>query len=254
MYCLNWADHQVSPFLKNKFKPVIMKKIAILGTGSVGQTLAAKFIALGYDVMMGTRNVSEKLSETKSDGYGSKPFKEWHSSYKQVRLGTFKEASAFGEILLNATKGSCSVDALKLAGAEQLKGKILIDVANPLDPSTGMPPSLLPELSNTNSLGEEIQRTFPDLKVVKTLNTMWNGLMVAPDMLNGGDHVVFICGNHPDAKEKVKDILISFGWKDKNILDLGDISASRGTEMYLPLWLRVFGAFNSGAFNIRVIS
>lgn len=230
-----------------------MKKIAILGTGSVGQTLAAKFIALGYDVMIGTRNVSEKLAETKSDGYGSKPFKEWLSLNKQVKLGTFAEASAFGEILLNATKGSCSVDALNLAGAENINGKILIDVANPLDTTRGMPPTLLPELSNTNSLGEEIQRTFPDLKVVKTLNTMWNGLMVAPDMLNGGDHVVFICGNHPDAKERVKDILRSFGWKDKNILDLGDISAARGTEMYLPLWLRVLGAFNNAAFNVKVI-
>ncbi|MRS04472.1 NADP oxidoreductase [bacterium] len=231
-----------------------MKKIAILGTGSVGQTLASKFIVLGYNVMMGTRNVSEKLTETKTDGFGNKPFNEWYSLNKQVKLGTYAEASAFGEILLNATKGSCSIDALKLAGPENLNGKILIDVANPLDSSKGMPPSLLPELSNTNSLGEEIQRTFPDLKVVKTLNTMWNGLMVAPDMLNNGDHVVFICGNHPDAKGKVKEILISFGWREKNILDLGDISASRGTEMYLPLWLRVFGAFNTAAFNIKVIS
>lgn len=231
-----------------------MKKIAILGTGSVGQTLAAKFSALGYNVMMGTRNVTEKLTETKTDGFGNKPFSEWHSSNKQVKLGTYAEASAFGEILLNATKGACSIDALKLAGAENLDGKILIDVANPLDSGRGMPPTLLPGLSNTNSLGEEIQRTFPGLKVVKTLNTMWNGLMVAPDILNGGDHNVFICGNHPDAKEKVKEILISFGWREKNILDLGDISASRGTEMYLPLWLRVFGATNNGAFNIKVIS
>jgi hypothetical protein len=238
---------------EEQIKQVIMKKIAILGTGSVGQTLASKFVALGYDVMVGTRNVPEKLTETKSDGYGAKPFSEWHSLNKQVKIGTFKEASAFGEILLNATKGGSSVEALKMAGVENLKGKILIDVANPLDSSRGMPPTLLPELSNTNSLGEEIQRTFPDLKVVKTLNTMWNGLMVAPDMLNSGDHFVFMCGNHPDAKEKVKDILMSFGWKDKNILDLGDISASRGTEMYLPLWLRFLGAFNSAAFNIGVI-
>ncbi|MGE5348885.1 MAG: NADPH-dependent F420 reductase [Actinomycetota bacterium] len=230
-----------------------MKKIAILGTGSVGQTFASRFIALGYDVMIGTRNVTEKNAETASSGYGSQPFKEWHSLNKQVRLGTFKEASAFGEILLNATKGSSSVDALKLAGAENLKGKVLIDVANPLDSSKGMPPTLLPELSNTNSLGEEIQRTFPDLKVVKTLNTMWNGLMVAPDMLNNGDHVVFICGNSEDAKETVRDILRSFGWKDGNILDLGDITSARGTEMYLPLWLRIFGATNNGAFNIKVV-
>jgi predicted dinucleotide-binding enzyme len=253
MYCISWAGHQVCSFLKNKFKPVIMKKIAILGTGSVGQTLAAKFVALGYTVMAGTRNVSEKLAEKTGDGYGGKSFREWHSLNKQVKLGTFAEASAFGDILLNATKGSYSLEALKLAGAENLKGKILIDVANPLDTSKGMPPTLIPELSNTNSLGEEIQRTFPELKVVKALNTMWNGLMVAPEMINGGDHVVFICGNHPDAKDKVKDILRSFGWEDKSILDLGDITSSRGTEMYLPLWLRVMSATNSAAFNIKIV-
>jgi predicted dinucleotide-binding enzyme len=230
-----------------------MKTIAVLGTGSVARTLASKLLSLGYEVMIGTRNVAEKLSETSNDSYGGQPFRDWHSLNHNVRLGTFSEAAAFGEILLNATKGSSSVDVLKMAGAQNIRGKILIDVANPLDTSNGMPPTLIPELSNTNSLGEEIQRTFPELKVVKTLNTMWNGLMVAPEMINRSDHVVFICGNHPDAKDKVKDILRSFGWEDKSILDLGDITSSRGTEMYLPLWLRVMSATNSAAFNIKIV-
>jgi predicted dinucleotide-binding enzyme len=231
-----------------------MKKIAIMGTGSVGQAFASKFIALGYEVMLGTRNVSEKLADTTKDGYGNLPFSEWHSGNKIVKLGTFEDAANFGEIILNATMGAKSIAALKMADVKNLNGKILIDVANPLDFSKGTPPSLLPELSNTNSLGEEIQRTFPDVKVVKTLNTMWNGLMVNPGMLNGGDHSVFISGNSPEAKEKVKEILKSFGWADKNILDLGDISSARGTEMYLPLWLRIFGATSNGAFNIKIVS
>jgi hypothetical protein len=231
-----------------------MKKIAIMGTGSVGQAYASKFINLGYEVMMGTRNVSEKLADTSKDGYGNPPFSEWHSANKAVKLGTFQEAAIFGDIVLNATMGAKSIAALKMADVKNLNGKILIDVANPLDFSKGMPPSLLPELSNTNSLGEEIQKTFPDVKVVKTLNTMWNGLMVNPGMLNGGDHSVFISGNSPEAKGRVKEILKSFGWPDKSILDLGDISSARGTEMYLPLWLRIFGATNNGAFNIKVVS
>ena len=231
-----------------------MKRIAIMGTGSVGQAYASKFITLGYDVMMGTRNVSEKLADTAKDGYGNPPFSEWHSVNKNVKLGTFHEAAFFGEIILNATMGAKSIAALKMADAKNLNGKILIDVANPLDFSKGLPPSLLPELSNTNSLGEEIQKTFPDVRVVKALNTMWNGLMVNPTMLNGGDHSVFICGNNSEAKEKVKEILKSFGWPVQNILDLGDISSSRGTEMYLPLWLRIFGATGSGVFNIKIVS
>jgi len=231
-----------------------MKKIGILGTGNVGRTYAAKFIALDYDVMIGTRNVSEKLSDTTKDAYGSPLFSEWHASNQNVRLGTFKEAAAFGEIILNATKGSNSINALKMADINDLNGKILIDISNPLDFSKGMPPSLLPELTNTNSLGEEIQKTFPEVKVVKTLNTMWAGLMVNPAMIGGGDHNVFICGNDSGSKEKVKEILKSFGWTDSNILDLGDISSSRGTEMYLPLWLRILGAKNSGAFNIKIVS
>lgn len=231
-----------------------MKKIAILGTGGVGQTYAAKFITLGYDVMLGTRNVAEKLAEKSKDGYGNPSFSEWYSSNKAVKVGTFKEASAFGEIILNATKGVESVKILKQADPTNLKGKILMDISNPLDFSKGMPPSLLPELSNTNSLGEEIQRTFPDLLVVKTLNTMWAGLMVNPKMIGGGDHTAFICGNDSNAKSTVKEIMKSFGWSEKNILDLGDITASRGTEMYLPLWLRIFGATSSGAFNIKIVS
>jgi predicted dinucleotide-binding enzyme len=139
-----------------------------------------------------------------------------------------------------------------MAGEKILDGKIIVDIANPLDFSKGMPPTLA--VVNNNSLGEEIQKAFPQTKVVKALNTMWCGLMVNPGMINGGDHSTFMSGNDAGAKEKVKEILKSFGWNENNILDLGDISTARGTEMYLPLWLRIYGATNSGAFNIKIVS
>ncbi len=227
--------------------------ISIIGTGTVGQTFASKLIELGHQVMMGTRNVSEKLASIARDSYGNPPFSEWYALNKNVKLGTFSEAALFGEILINVTHGGSSINALKLADAKNLSGKILIDIANPLDFSKGMPPCLIPELSNTNSLGEEIQKTFPGLKVVKTLNTIWCGLMVNPKMVGGGDHVNYISGNDTDAKTKVKALLNQFGWKNENLLDLGDISGARATEAVLPIWLRVMGATKTGAFNFKIV-
>lgn len=229
-------------------------KIAIIGTGTVGQTFASKLITLGHEVMMGTRNVAEKLASTSKDSYGNPPFSEWHALNKGVKLGTFAEAASFGGIILNVTQGANSINALKLADAKNLSGKILVDIANPLDFSQGMPPCLIPELSNTNSLGEEIQKIFPDTKVVKTLNTMWCGLMVNPAMIGGGDHSNYICGNDAGAKDQIKSLLNEFGWKSENILDLGDISSARGTEAMLPVWLRIWGATQNGAFNFKVVS
>lgn len=216
-------------------------KIAVLGTGNVGDTIGSKLIEVGHTVMMGSRTADNEKAQAfvaKHDGKAS--------------AGTFADAAAFGEIIFNCTAGVGSIDALKIAGERNLSGKIIIDVANPLDFSKGMPPSLA--ISNTNSLGEEIQKAFPQSKVVKALNTMWCGLMVNPAMINGGDHSTFISGNDISAKETVKEILISFGWFDKNILDLGDITKARGTEMYLPLWLSIYGATNNGAFNFKIVS
>ncbi|MBK7652811.1 MAG: NAD(P)-binding domain-containing protein [Flammeovirgaceae bacterium] len=216
-------------------------KIAVLGTGNVGDTIGSKLVELGHSVMMGSRTSSNEKG---------KAFVAKHSD--KASLGSFADAAAFGEIIFNCTAGSGSLEALKLAGENNLKGKIIIDIANPLDFSKGMPPTL--SIVNGNSLAEEIQKTFPAANVVKALNTMWCGLMVNPAMINGGDHSTFISGNDADAKEKVKGILKSFGWADKNILDLGDITTARGTEMYLPLWLRIYGATNNGGFNIKIVS
>lgn len=228
-------------------------KISIIGTGAVGQTIASRLTELHHDVIIGTRNVSEKLASSQKDGYGNPPFREWHKANSSIKLGTFAEAAAFGEIVVNATNGGSSLAALKLADPKNLAGKVLIDISNPLDFSKGMPPSLLPGLNNTNSLGEEIQKTFPKARVVKTLNTMWCGLMVNPNLIGGGDHINYISGNDDEAKLKVKKLLNEFGWRDENLLDLGDISGARATESLLPIWLRVMGVTQSAAFNFRLV-
>ena len=215
-------------------------KIAVLGTGMVGDTIGSKLIELGHEVMMGSRT---------SDNIKVRAFAAKHNG--KARAGTFTDAAAFGEIIFNCTAGNGSIAALKQAGENNLNGKVIVDISNPLDFSNGMPPFL--SVSNTSSLGEEIQKAFPSARVVKTLNTMTCTLMVNPSLISQGDHNVFISGNDPSAKVEVKAILKSFGWADKNIIDLGDITASRGTEMYLPLWLRIFGATNNGTFNIKIV-
>lgn len=215
--------------------------IAVLGTGNVGNTIGSRLIEVGHTVMMGSRT---------SDNQKALAFVDKHNG--KASAGTFADASAFGEIIFNCTVGVGSLEALKMAGENNLNGKIMVDVSNPLDFSKGMPPSLA--VCNTNSLGEEIQKAYPEVKVVKALNTMWCGLMVNPAMLNGGEHSTFVCGNDAEAKETVKEILTSFGWFEKNILDLGDITKARGTEMYLPLWLSIYGVTQNGAFNIKIVS
>lgn len=228
-------------------------KIGIIGTGTVGQTLAEKLNKMGHSVVIGTRNVEEKLSSENPDQYGNPPFSQWQQANSNIPLVNFGEAAEYGDIIINATKGSASIYALHEAGENNLRNKILIDVANPLDMSKGMPPSLIPELSNTHSLGEEIQQKFPDSKVVKTFNTMWAGIMVNPQTVNNGDHTNFICGNDASAKQEVKNLLIEMGWKADCIIDIGDISSARGTESFLPVWLRIMNAKQSAAFNLKIV-
>ena len=218
-----------------------MKKVAVLGTGNVGDTIGSKLIELGYSVAMGSRTLNNENATA---------FLAKH--HGKASAGTFADAAAFGDIIFNCTKGTGSIEALKMAGEANLRDKIIVDISNPLDFSKGMPPSLT--VSNTNSLAEEIQKAFPATKVVKALNTMWCGLMVNPLLINNGDHSTFISGNDAGAKEKIKEILKYFGWKEANILDLGDITTARGTEMYLALWVRIMGSTNSGAFNIKIVS
>ena len=225
-------------------------KIGILGTGIVGKTIAAKLIELGHEVTLGTRDVAGKLAENAPNFYGNPPFKVWHTQHQQIKLATFTEATAHGELVFNATNGGATMEALKSAKETILNGKVLIDIANPLDFSHGMPPTLL--VCNTDSLGEQIQRAFPLARVVKTLNTVTASVMVDPRQLAGGEHTMFVCGNDAGAKTQVSKILQDwFSWK--YVIDLGDISAARGMEMYLPLWLRLMGALGSPMINVKVV-
>ena len=215
-------------------------KIAVLGTGMVGQAIANKLVALGHDVKMGARSATNEKAAA------------WQSQIASERasVGTFAEAAAFGELAFNCTSGAASLDALTAAGAANLRGKVLVDIANPLDFSKGMPPTL--SILNEDSLGERIQRAFPEVRVVKTLNTVNAELMVNPGRLGGGAHTMFLAGNDAGAKAQVRGLLVEgFGWRD--ILDLGDITMSRGTEMYLPLWVRMYGALGTPHFNVQVV-
>ncbi|MEO5783510.1 MAG: NAD(P)-binding domain-containing protein [Ginsengibacter sp.] len=216
-------------------------KIGIIGTGIVGNTLGTALIAKGHEVKMGSRDATNEKAA------------EWtNANGKNASQGTFEDVAQFGDIIFNCTKGEHSLDALKAAGEQNLAGKILVDVANPLDFSKGMPPTL--SLVNDTSLGETIQNVFPQTKVVKALNTLNCFLMVDPNRVANGDHNLFICGNDNDAKQKVKELLHdNFNWKTENIIDLGDITNSRGTEQLLPIWIRLWGVLGTGDFNFKIV-
>lgn len=210
-------------------------RIGVLGTGVVGQTMGAALVARGHDVMMGARSADNEKALAFRDKTGG-------------RIGTFADAAAFGELVIHATRGGTAIEVLQAAGAANLAGKILVDVSNPLDFSAGYPPSL--SVSNTDSLGEIIQRSFPEALVVKTLNTVTASVMVEPALVPG-PHTVFVSGNDKAAKGRVMDLLRSFGWQ--SILDLGDITTARGTEQMLPLWVRLYAVLGTGEFNLALM-
>lgn len=221
-------------------------KIGIIGSGVVAQTLGSKLVEQEHDVVLGTRD-PKKLDEKKMF---ASTLREWQEQNKnRAKIASFAEAAAHGEILINATSGQVSIDALKLAAADKVGPKILIDAANELDHSKGMPPAVL--ASQERCLAEKIQATFPNLKVVKTLNTIGAPVMVNPKAVGGGDHTVFVSGNDPDAKAQVTKLLVSFGWSD--VLDLGDIGSARGPEMYMAMWIRLWGATKTGMINVKVV-
>jgi predicted dinucleotide-binding enzyme len=211
--------------------------IGVLGTGVVGRTLATRLVELGHAVALGSRDAA------------SAPAVEWLAAIgrgRGARLGTFAEAAAHGALVINATAGTATLQALALAGAEHLHSKVLLDVANPLEFSGGAP-SLA---AGAGSLGERIQRAYPEVRVVKALNTVTAEVMTHPTRL-GEDHTAFVAGDDAEAKATVADLLRSFGWK--SILDLGGIEAARGMEMYLMLWLSVAAASGSPLFNVRIV-
>ena len=224
-------------------------RIAVLGTGVVGRTLAGALAGLGHEVVMGTRDPQATFARSAPDALGAPPFSEWHAANQHIPLEPFADAAAAGGLVVNATKGARTLAVLGSAGSANLAHKVLVDVSNALDFSQGMPPVLNPV--NTESLAERIQRAFPDTRVVKTLNTMNAGLMVDPGRLAGGDHSVFISGDDAEAKATVSGLLQELGHRD--IIDLGDITSARGAEMMMPAWLRLYSVLGTLDFNFKIV-
>ena len=223
-------------------------KIAVLGTGMVGQALAGRLYELGHDVAIGTRDPEATRARTQPDAMGNPSYAAWATEHPEVTLSTFAEAAAGANLVVNATGGSVAISTLRAAGAEALAGKVVIDISNPLDFSQGFPPTLF--VKDSDSLGEQIQREFPLVRVVKTLNTLSAELMVRPASL-GETSSVFVSGNDPEAKVTVTTLLESFGHTD--VIDLGDITTARGAEMLLPVWLRLMSALGTGMFNFKIV-
>lgn len=213
-------------------------KIGILGTGMVAEALGGKIASRGHSVMLGSRSHEKAAASAAKAGAG-------------ILAGSFADAAAHGELLINCTSGAGSLDALHAAGEKNLAGKVLIDISNPLDFSKGMPPTLF--VSNDDSLGERIQRAFPAVHVVKTLNTLSAPVMIDPARVSGGDHDIFLSGNDAGAKETTRRLLGEwFGWRSEHVIDLGDITTARGTESILPLWLRLWGKLQTPFFNFKI--
>lgn len=219
-----------------------METIAVLGTGSVGQTLGSKLISLGHTVILGSRTSDNAKASAWKDKMGS-----------QAQTGTYAQAAAAAStFLILCTKGTAALDVLSQIPVSSLEGKILVDITNPLDDTAGFPFPLFTE--KDSSLGEQIQEAHPSLQVVKTLNTMWAGLMVQPQLVNQGQHQVFLSGNSAEAKKAVqKQLLEPMGWHPDSMLDLGNITTARGTEAWLPLWMRLYQVIGHGAFNLQIV-
>ena len=209
--------------------------IGILGTGMVGRALGTKLVALGHAVMLGSRTAANETAAAWAAAQGAR-----------ATHGTFEQAARHGELVINALQGAATLPVLgDLAAA--LAGKVLLDVANPLDFSKGAPPTLF--IVNDSSLGERVQALLPRTRVVKSLNTMSCAVMVEPSRVKGA-HDVFVCGDDAGAKAQVIELLNSFGWPAP--IDLGGLSAARGTEQLLPVWLRLWQVLGTVDFNFHI--
>lgn len=211
-------------------------KIAILGTGVVGQTLGTKLSALGHSVTMAGRDARNELAQGWARENGG-------------RASDYAGAAAQADLVILATLGAASLTAADAAGAENLVGKVVIDVTNPLDLAQGFPPPMIADLSNTTSAGEALQAAHPRAHVVKALNTTGSELMVDPAQVPG-PHDLFICGNDAKAKATAAELLGELGWT--SLIDLGGIEAARGTEGLMLLWLRLYQHFGDARFNWHI--
>lgn len=222
-------------------------RIGVLGTGSVGRTLAAGLSAAGHDVAVGTRDVASTMGSRPTEG-GAEAYAAWAARHPGVGLLALPDAAAHGDVVVNALNGQHSVAGVRAAGVERLDGTVLLDVANVLDFSQGFPPRVG---AGDTSLAERLQAAVPGARVVKALNTVTAPLMVDPGAVASGEHTVFVCGDDADAKTVVRRLLGDLGWSD--VLDLGPLSAARATEAYLGLWLATMQALGTPMFNVRVV-
>ena len=213
-----------------------MTAIAVLGTGPVGRTIGTRLMQLGHTVTLGSRSADNEAAAAWSSQTGG-------------AHGTYADAARAGELLFNCTSGAASVDVLRSVDPADLTGKTLVDVGNAFRIVEGRAELLH---GAADSLGEEIQRAFPELRVVKTLHTVNASVMVDPSAIPGDDHVIFVCGDHDNAKAETRELLRQFGWTDDRVLDLGGIVAARATEKYLPLWVALMGALGTTGFNIAI--
>ncbi|HYK93288.1 MAG TPA: NAD(P)-binding domain-containing protein [Thermoplasmata archaeon] len=198
-------------------------RVGVLGSGDVGRTLATGFAGAGHDVCIGSRSAANaELAAWKK------------SSGAKVSIGTFRDAAAHGEVVVLATLGSVVDSVIDLAGADEFRGKLVLDATNALDFSHGMPPGLF--VGTTDSLGERIQRRLPEAHVVKCFNTVPHVLMVHPKLKNAPLEML-ICGNDASAKKRTTEILQSLGWT--GAIDVGGIESARWLEALVPLWVRV---------------
>jgi predicted dinucleotide-binding enzyme len=212
-------------------------RVGVLGSGMVGTAIADRLLELDHEVRMGSRS-------------DRGPAAAWaQRSGRKASAGDFAGAARFGEIVINATAGERSLEALEAAGADSLEGKVLLDVANPIEAHAGGPVTL--SVANSDSLAEQIQRTFPGARIVKALNTMNCSVMVRPELVPG-EHVVFVSGDDDRAKQTVTELLRSFGWPAERIIDLGGLASARGTEAFLLLWLPLWQSLGHGNFNIAI--
>lgn len=220
----------------------------VLGTGMVGQAHVGRLLELGHEVHWGCRDALATADKKIEDHPGYATIGDWVGDQDKLELEDFAAAAEHGQVVLCALKGEVTLQVLESI-TDQLMGKILIDISNPLDFSNGMPPTL--SIVNDDSLGEQVQAILPDTKVVKAFNTMYAGLQVNPALLAEADHHLFLCGNDQSAKDQVTALAKSYGWQ--YIVDLGDISNARGTEQLLPIWIRLWGKLDTAMFNFKVV-
>jgi 8-hydroxy-5-deazaflavin:NADPH oxidoreductase len=223
-------------------------KISVVGTGQVGRALAGAFAARGHEVAVGTRDPDATLARTEPDAQGTPPYARWQEEHPDVRLVALADAGAHAELLVNATSGAASAEALATAGVGERDGLVVLDVANPL---VFTEDGAALSVANTDSLAETLQRAFPAARVVKSLNTVNSAVMVDPGRVPG-DHVMFVAGDDAAAKQTVVALLGELGWGPGRVLDLGGLRAARGMETWVLMWLSLAQAVGTYDLNITV--